>query len=79
MRTFKAVPVHDDKDLPRKMREMQTRIEQAANQPGQTLTYLGVAPDRPQDGLYLSAAGVLGVSRGLYRYDSNSGTYTFIA
>jgi len=43
------------------------------------LEYVAVAPSKPQDGLYLSAAGVLGANRGLYRYDSNSGTYTFIA
>lgn len=55
-------------------------MEQAANRadPMFSLTYLQVLPDRPSDGLYLSAAGVLGVTRGLYRYDSVGGTYTFI-
>ena len=43
------------------------------------LNYIMVAPDKPQDGLYLAAAGVLGVDRGLYRYDADSATYTFIA
>lgn len=43
------------------------------------LDYLGIAPTRPQDGLYLSEAGILGANRGLYRYDSSSATYTFIA
>ena len=37
------------------------------------------AADKPQDGIYFSAAGVLGATRGMYRYDSSTGTYTFIA
>lgn len=43
------------------------------------MKYLDVAPDKPQDGLYLSAANVLGVTRGLYRYDSSTETYTLIS
>lgn len=56
-------------------------VEEAANAPDPVvaLTYLGAAPKKPENGLYLADAGVLGVSRGLYRYDSASATYTFIA
>jgi hypothetical protein len=80
MRAFKTKePPQDAKDMPRFVREMQQRIEKAANEPALQLNYLGTAPSRPQDGLYFSEAGVLGASRGLYRYDSASGTYTFIA
>ena len=43
------------------------------------MKYLDVAPTKPQDGLYLSAANVLGVTRGLYRYDSSTETYTLIS
>ena len=67
--------------MPDAIRDMQAAIEQAANRanPVIALTYLGVAPTRPEDGLYLSAAGVLGAARGLYRYDALTAIYTFIA
>lgn len=51
----------------------------AAESDSSPLRYLAVAPSKPKDGIYLSAAGVLGVSRGAYRYDSEAGTYTFLA
>jgi hypothetical protein len=76
MRTY--VPGHiEDAEL----RGEFDNISEAAQRadPFIALIYLGVAPTRPQDGLYLAAAGVLGASRGLYRYDSVGGTYTFIA
>ena len=43
--------------------------------------YLTTLPARPQDRLYLFAADVVGAGqpRGLYRYDSSTGTYTSIA
>jgi hypothetical protein len=63
------------------LRKLANDIEKAANRADDrvALQYLSTAPERPSDGLYLSAAGVLGVTRGLYRYDSASGTYVFIA
>ena len=61
-------------------RELESIRKAALNaDPLVALDYIAVAPAKPQNGLYLAAAGVLGVSRGLYRYDSNSATYTFIA
>lgn len=61
-------------------RELQ-RIQAADNDLRLVLPmkYLDVAPTKPQDGLYLSAANVLGVTRGLYRYDSSTETYTLIS
>ena len=72
MRTFQPLNPADP---------VQARILQAALRADQlvALTYITVAPEKPQDGLYLAAAGVLGVSRGLYRYDANGAAYTFIA
>ena len=82
MKTFKPLsPPQDPAQLPGFLRQMQGAIEQAANRQDDriALTYLAVAPDKPQDGLYLSAAGVLGATRGLYRYDSSTGLYTLIS
>ena len=80
METFQILPVPDDpKELPRFLRELQVRLARAAREPGKQQVYLGVEPDRPQDGTYFSEAGVLGVNRGEYRYDSTTGLYTFIA
>jgi hypothetical protein len=79
--TFKGLPPPGDPaQLPAFLLEMQRSIEQAAVRadPTVSLQYLEVAPDRPMDGLYLSAAGVLGTNRGLYRYDSSVPGYTFI-
>lgn len=54
-------------------------IEKAQNRadPFVALTYLSALPARPQDGLYLFAAAVTapGDPRGLYRYDSSTGSY----
>lgn len=82
MRTYRSIrPPQDPASLPGFLLSEFASIEQAANRadPLLALTYLGAAPSKPQDGLYLAAAGVLGASRGLYRYDSLSATYTFIA
>ncbi len=72
MRTFQPLNPADP---------VQARILQAARRadPLVALTYITSAPEKPEDGLYLAAAGVLGVSRGLYRFDADSGAYTFIA
>lgn len=82
MRTYQpANPPQDPAQLPGFLRQELYSIQQAANRSNSfaALDYLGVAPTRPKNGLYLSAAGVLGVNRGLYRYDETSATYTFIA
>lgn len=82
MRTFKSLDVPTDPAAASGfLRTLQNAIEQASTRADDriALTYLAVLPSKPQDGLYLSAAGVLGASRGLYRYDSTTGLYTFIA
>lgn len=82
MRTYQpGNPPQDPAALPGFLRQELNQIQQAANRsdPFMALDYLGIAPTRPQDGLYLSEAGILGANRGLYRYDSSSATYTFIA
>lgn len=82
MKTYKpGNPPQDPAQMPGFLRQELASIQQAANRADSTLplSYLTVAPVRPQDGLYLSATGVLGVTRGLYRYDSSTALYTFIA
>jgi hypothetical protein len=82
LKTYKAGHVPDDPaKLPGFLRQELLSVQQAAQRADAYvgLSYLAVAPERPQDGLYLSAAGVLGVTRGAYRYDSTTGLYTFLA
>ncbi len=82
MISYRPSNVPDDPArLPGFLRQETTAIQQAANRanPFVALSYLAVAPERPVDGLYLSAAGVLGATRGLYRYDSSTGIYTLIS
>ena len=77
MRTYRpgAVP-SDPAELPVFLRTETHAIHRAANtEEG----YLGVLPNRPQDRIYLFAAGVAGVSRGAYRYDSSVPGYVFLA
>lgn len=82
MLTFKPgkLPTDPAQLVPAVEKEFQ-RVQQAAATASDylPLRYLTVAPARALDGLYLSEAGVLGASRGLYRYDSSTATYTFIA
>lgn len=82
MQTYKAGnPPNDSAALPEFLRQELASLEQAANRADShvALSYLAVTPARPQDGIYLSAAGVLGANRGAYRYDSSTGLFTFIA
>ena len=81
MKSYKPTTVPDDaKALPDYLRRETTAIQQAANRNDQYLglDWISVSPDRPQSGLYLARATVLGATAGLYRYDPISATYTFI-
>ena len=80
MRTYRASNVPDKLDAAFVRGEFRA-VEEAANasDPLIALTYIGVAPKKPENGIYLADAGVLGVSRGAYRYDTTTGLFTFIA
>lgn len=82
MRSYRPKPPPEDpKQIAAFLRTETASIAEAANRADDrvALTYLAVAPSKPQDGIYLSAANVLGANRGAYRYDSTTGLYTFIA
>jgi hypothetical protein len=67
---------------PQELRRLAADIERAANTPDDrvALQFLAALPDRPMDGLYLFAANVTGPGnpRGVYVYDSSTGSYTNI-
>lgn len=77
MRTYQpgAVP-SDPAELPGFLRQEFPAIQQAAHRED---GYLAVLPERPQDRIYLFAAGVAGTSRGAYRYDPSTTAYTMVA
>jgi hypothetical protein len=70
-------------DLPKFIDEQLASVQKAANRGSShvPLTYLTVLPDKPQDGLYLFDTNVTSgaATRGAYRYDSSTATYTFLA
>jgi hypothetical protein len=57
-------------------------MQKASARPGALvgMQYRTIAPQKPQNGLYLAdgTGWDPGSGRGLYRYDSDAGTYTFI-
>lgn len=66
----------DPNALPQFIDQELHSIQQAANRED---GYLAVLPSKPQDRIYLFAAGVAGTSRGAYRYDSATPGWVFLA